>query len=70
MGEFRVDVETGNEGEESLEVRIPTFEMIQKNPSSREGRELEDCGHAVHKNWGVMLVSKIVVQGNIFKLSR
>ena len=30
---------------------ILTFEVIQKNPKSREVRELEDCGHAVHRNW-------------------
>ena len=41
-----MDVETGNEEEESQEVEIPTLEMIQMNPTSREERELEDCGHA------------------------
>ena len=43
--ESRVDVETGNEE------GIPTFKVIQKNPPSREERELEECGHSVHRNW-------------------
>ena len=50
-----MDVETGNE--ESLEEGIRTFEVIQKNPTRREERGI-----------GVVLVSKIVVPGNIFKL--
>ena len=49
--EPRVDVETGNEEEESPEEEIPTFDMIQKNPTSREEQELEDCEHAVHRSW-------------------
>ena len=44
--ESRVDVETGNE-EESLEDGIPTFEMIQKNPTSREKQEHEVSGHVL-----------------------
>ena len=49
--ESRVDVETGNEEEESLEEGIPTFEMIRKNPTRREEQELEDCGHAGNRSW-------------------
>ena len=49
--ESRVDVETGNEEEESLEEVIPTFEVIQKNPTCGAERELEDCGVSVHRNW-------------------
>ena len=30
---------------------IPTFEEVQNNPMTGEERELEDCGHAVHRNW-------------------
>ena len=30
---------------------ILTFEVFPKNPTSREQRELEDCGHSVCKNW-------------------
>ena len=56
VGESRVDVETGNEEEESPEVGIPTFEMIQKNPTRREEQELEDCGHADYKSWCVVCV--------------
>ena len=56
MGESRVDVETGNEEEESQEVEIPTFEMIQMNPTSREEQELEDCGHADYRSWCVVCV--------------
>ena len=55
-GESRVDVETGNEEEESLEEGIPTLEMIQKNPTSMKEQELEDCGHAVYKSWCVVCV--------------
>ena len=56
MGESCVDVDTRNKEEEeeeetSLEVGILTFEVFPKNPTSREERELEDCGHSVHKNW-------------------
>ena len=70
MGESCVDVDTGNKEEEtSIEVGIHTFEVFPTNPTSREERELEDCGHSVHKNWRE-LVSKIVVQGNIFNLNR
>ena len=54
--ELRVDVETGNEEEESLEEGIPTFDMIQKNPTSREEQELKDCGHAVRRSWCVACV--------------
>ena len=50
-GESRVDVKTGNEEEESLEVGLLTLEVFQKNPTRREVRELEDCGYPVHKNW-------------------
>ena len=46
VAESRVDVTTGNEEEEAQEVEIPTLEMIQKNLTSREEQELEDCGHA------------------------
>ena len=56
MGESRVDVETGNEEEESLEEGVPTFDVIQKNPTSREEREIEDCGHAVYRSWCVVWV--------------
>ena len=35
----------------SLEVGFPTFEVIQKHRTSREERELEDCGHSVYKKW-------------------
>ena len=57
VGESRVDVETGNEGEEkSLEVGIPTFEVLQKNLTSREEQEVEDCGHAVYRSWCVACV--------------
>ena len=52
----RVDVETRNV-EESLEEGIPTFEMSQKNPSSRKEPEIEDA------RVGVLFVSEIVVQG-------
>ena len=48
--ESRADVGTGNEQEESFEVKNPTFEEIQ-TPTSREEREREDCGHSVHMNW-------------------
>ena len=51
MWESRVDVKTGYEEEESLELGILTFEVFPKNPTSTEERELEDCGHSVHKNW-------------------
>ena len=30
--------------------------MIQKNPTSGEEQEPEDCGHAVHKSWCVVCV--------------
>ena len=33
--------------------RIPTLEMIQKNPMSREEQELEDCRHADCRSWCV-----------------
>ena len=58
VGESRVNVETRNgEEEESLEDGIPTLEaVIQKNPTSREEQELEDCGHAVHRSWCVVCV--------------
>ena len=49
--ESRADVETGNEAEEESLEGIPTFEMIHKNPTSREEQELEDCGHAVYRSW-------------------
>ena len=58
VGESRVDVKTGNKGEEeSLEVGIPTFEVIQKKRKTRI-RRLWTTGV------GVVFVSKIVVQGN------
>ena len=48
MGESRVDVEAGNEEEDkSPEEGIPTFEMIQKNPTSRKEQKFGDCGHVV-----------------------
>ena len=51
VGESRADVRTGNEEEESLEEGIRTFEVTQKNPTSREEPELENCGHSVNKTW-------------------
>ena len=54
--ESRVDVETGNEEEESLEEGLTTFEMIQKNPTGGKEQELEDCGHAVYRSWCVVCV--------------
>ena len=51
VGETRVDVKTGNEEDEkSLEEGIPTLEVIQKNLTSREELELEDCGHADYRS--------------------
>ena len=43
MVESCVDVDPRN----TSNVRI----VFPKNPTSRDERELEDCGHAVHKNW-------------------
>ena len=57
------------EEEESLEAEIPTVEMNPKNPMSREEHEHEDYGHAF-AGVGVLLVSKVVVLGDIFKLNR
>ena len=45
VGEFRADVETGNE--EPLEAEIPRVRMNPKNSTSREKQEHEDSGHAV-----------------------
>ena len=56
MEESRVDVKTGNEEDESPEEGIPTFEVIQKNLTSREGQEPEDCGHADYRIWCVVCV--------------
>ena len=56
VGESRAGVETGNDEEESLVVGTPTFEMIQKNPTSREEQELEGCGHADYRSWCVVCV--------------
>ena len=56
MGESRVDVKTGNEEDESPEEGILTFEVIQKNLTSREGQEPEDCGHADYRIWCVVCV--------------
>ena len=55
VGESRVDVKTGNEEEESPEDGITTFQMIEKNPMSRE-QDLEDCGHADYMSWCVVCV--------------
>ena len=65
VGESRVDVETRNEEGESLEEGIPSFDVIQKNLTSREELEPEDCGHADCRSWCV-----VCVQGNFFKLKR
>ena len=47
-GEFRADVEMGNEeDEEPLEAEIRRVRMNPKNPTSREKQEHEDSGHAV-----------------------
>ena len=56
VGESREDVETGNDEEESLEEGITTFEVIQKNLTSREEQVLEDCGHADYRSWCVVCV--------------
>ena len=69
VGGSRVDVDTQNEEEESQEAGILKFEVIQKKPTSRQERELEDCGHSVHTRIGVALVSNIVAQENIFNLN-
>ena len=51
VGESRVDVEAGNEEEDKTpEDGIPTFEMIQKNPTSRKEQEFGDCGHAASRS--------------------
>ena len=43
VGEFRADVEMGNEeSEEPLEAEIPRVRINPKNPTSREKQELED----------------------------
>ena len=55
--ESRVDVETGNEEEDkSPEDGIHTFEMIQKNPTSRKEQEFGDYGHAVSRSGCVVCV--------------
>ena len=69
MGESCVDVDTRNKEEESLEEGILTFEVFQKNPTRREEGELEIVD-ILFTRIGVELVSKIVVQGNIFNLNR
>ena len=56
VGESCVDVKTGNEEEESVEEGIPLFEVMQKNLTSREGQEPEDCGHADYRIWCVVCV--------------
>ena len=68
MGESRVDVETRNE-EEFLEEGIPTFEMIQKNPTRREEQDWKIADTPI-TGVGVLFVPMIVVQENIFKLNR
>ena len=37
-------------------MRIPSFEVIQKNLTSREERELEDCGHGDYRSLCVVHV--------------
>ena len=54
--ESRVDVKTGNDDEESLEVGILTFEVIQRTFTNGEGQELEDCGHVDYRSWCVVYV--------------
>ena len=56
MEESRVDVKTGNDDEESLEVGILTFEVIQQTFTNGEGQELEDCGHVDYRSWCVVYV--------------
>ena len=56
VGESCVDVKRGNEEEESLEEGIPFFEVMQKNLTSSEGQEPEDCGHADYRIWCVVCV--------------
>ena len=68
VGESRADVDTGNEEEESLELKNPTLEEIQKNPTSRE-RENSKIVDMMFTGVGVLLVSKIVVQGSIFNMN-
>ena len=43
VGESCVDVDP----KKHFDVRT----VFPKNPTSREERELENCGHPVHKNW-------------------
>ena len=69
MEESRVDVKTGNDDEESLEVGILTFEVIQQTFTNGEGQELEDCGHVDYRSWCVVYV-KDHWQGNIFPWNR
>ena len=70
MGETRVDVKTGNEEDEkSLEEGIPTLEVIQKNLTSREELELEDCGHADYRSSCVACVEDRCAEKH-FKLNR
>ena len=65
--ESGADVEMGNEEDEEYPVEgIPTFEVIQKNPTSTEKQKHEDSGHAVHS---VLLVSKVVVQVDNIELN-
>ena len=54
--ESRVDVETRNKEEESPEEGNTTFEMVQKNPTSRKEQEPEDCGHADYRSWCVLFI--------------
>ena len=63
--ESRADVETGNEAEEESLEGIPTFEMIHKNPTSREEQELEDCGHVVYRSWRVACVKDHCVRKHL-----
>ena len=56
MEESRVDIETGNQEEESSESEISKVETNLKNPGSRAEQEREDCGHAVYRNWCVVCV--------------
>ena len=65
MGESRVDVETGIEEEESLQEGIPTFEVIQKNLSSGDHQEPEDCRHAVYRSWCVVCVKDRSVEKHL-----
>ena len=62
VGESRADVEMGNEeDEEPSEAQTPRVRMNPKNPTSREEQEHEDSGHAVHRSWCALIVSKVAV---------